>query len=89
MRRKEPRIAVDVFWALAFAVLTVCSPFVAKSAYESANGDWMTFIGGGGRSPAVPMWVIFGLWCALALFSLAGTIAYVTLLFRRARGDRG
>ena len=82
-------MAVEVFWALAFVVMLVAAPFVAKSVYESANGEWMAVIVGSGRSPDLPMWAIFAMWCFVSVLSLAGTIAYVTLLVRRAGGDQG
>ena len=89
MRSKVPPVAVEIFWALAFVVMMVTAPFAAKSTYESANGEWMARIVGYGRSPDMPMWAIFTLWCFVALLSITGTIACVILLVRRARGARG
>ena len=87
MRSKVPPVAVEVFWALAFVVMLVAAPFVAKSVYETANGEWMAVMVGYGRSPDLPMWAIFALWCFVAALSLAGAIASVILLVRRAGSD--
>jgi hypothetical protein len=72
----------DAWRTVGFIVLAIVAQCVAWYAFTEADGDWMRFIGGGGRSPAVPMWVIFGLWTFLTLFGLAGVAAYLRLIIR-------
>lgn len=81
-------MSVDIFWALVFILLAVGAPFVAKAVFDEADGVWMTFVGGGGRGPAVPMWLMFGMWCLIGVFCLAGAFARIALLSRRARAGR-
>ncbi|TYL51045.1 hypothetical protein [Agromyces mariniharenae] len=78
----------DAFIALLFVGVAMWAQFVAWSVFDEAGGDWMHFVGGGGRSPAVPMWVIFGMDWALTLFSAAVVVAYVWSVVRYVRETR-
>lgn len=72
----------DAWTAAGFVALAIVAQLLAWSAFDSAGGYWMRFIGGGGRSPAVPMWVIFGLSCCLTLVAITGIVGYIRLVVR-------
>jgi hypothetical protein len=67
---------------VGFTALAIVAQCIAWAVFNEADGDWMRFIGGGGRSPAVPMWMIFGIWCLLTLLGIAGVAAYISLVVR-------
>jgi hypothetical protein len=83
--------AGDAWRTVGFVALAIVPQCVAWFAFMEADGDWMRFIGGGGRSPAVPMWVIFGLWTFLTSLGLLAVALYVRLVVRhvksRQRGE--
>jgi len=78
----------DAFIALLFVGVAAWAQSVAWSVFDEAGGDWMILVGDGGRSPAVPMWVIFGMDWAMTVVSSAVVIAYAWSVVRHVRETR-
>ena len=81
-------MSVDIFRTLAFILLAIGAVFVANAVFDEASGVWTAFVGGGGRSPAVPMWLTFSLSCLTGVLCLAGAFAQMVLVSRQLRSTR-
>jgi hypothetical protein len=78
----------DWWSAVFFLAVAAVGVLMALHNYQTAGGDWMRRIGGGGRSHPVQMWVLFGMAAAIAAFGLVGLGLCARLLVKWRRQVR-
>ncbi|WBM79274.1 hypothetical protein KIV56_12555 [Cryobacterium breve] len=75
----------EILQGVVFLALAFFGVFQSCSVVLQTNGDWSALVGGGGRGPAVPMFVTVFIWAFLALIGVAVVLACVVSLVRAIR----
>lgn len=87
-RVQQVPVARDVMQSIAFAAFAVFGASMSRRVFLQANGDWAVLVGGGGRSPAVPMGVMFLMGILITVMGVVTVVSCVVGASRTIRERR-